>query len=179
MREAARLVVVSGMQGAGKSTVARLLATRFERGAYVGADALQQMIVSGARWPEDRTMSPEAAQQLRLRLHHACLLGRSFVAAGFTAVLDDIIIGERVDHLLEELVGQPFSFVMLTPRLDAVIAREQGRGTRLYEQWAWMDAEIREGTRRLGLWLDTSEMTAEQTVDAILRRADEGAVALH
>jgi cytidylate kinase len=33
------------------------------------------------------------------------------------------------------------------------------------------DAVLREGTPRIGLWLDTSELTPEQTVDAILARA--------
>ena len=168
MERAAALVVVSGTQGAGKSTVSRLLAERAGRGAWVSADVLQRMIVSGGRWPEDRVMSPEAEMQLRLRLHNACLLGRSFVAAGFTAVVDDIVVGERVEHLLQELRGERFRFVMLTPNPDAVRRREEGRGTRLWEQWGWLDEEIRERTRRIGLWLDTSEQTPDETVDAIL-----------
>ena len=32
---------------------------------------------------------------------------------------------------------------------------------------------MREETPRVGLWLDSSELTAEQTVDEILRRAEE------
>ncbi len=58
------VIVVAGTQGAGKSTVARLLAQRFERGAWVSADALQRMIVSGGRWPEGADMSADAARQL-------------------------------------------------------------------------------------------------------------------
>jgi chloramphenicol 3-O-phosphotransferase len=100
-----------------------------------------------------------------------CLLGASFFDAGFTAVLDDIVIGERVGHLLDELGGRPFIFVMLTPSLDAVKLREAGRGTRLHEQWGWMDEEIRSATRRIGLWIDTSAQTADETVDEIMRRA--------
>lgn len=165
------LILVSGMQGAGKTTVARRLAQRCARGAWVSGDALQQMVVSGGKWPESRMMSTEAARQLRLRLRHACLLGLSFVEAGFTAVVDDIVIGERVDHLLAELAGRRFIFVMLTPRPAVVRERERGRGTRLWEAWGWMDAEIRTNTRRLGLWLDTSDQSADETVDAILRRA--------
>jgi hypothetical protein len=116
-------------------------------------------------------MSPDAERQLRLRLKHACLLGLSFVGVGFTAVLDDIVIGSRVDDLLEELAGHPFVFVMLTPRLDVVRQRELGRGTRLWEEWEWLDDEIRNRTRRIGLWLDNSDQTPEQTVDTILRLA--------
>jgi len=140
------------------------------RGVWVSADALQRMIVSGGRWPEERAMSAEAKSQLRLRLRNACMLGLSFVAAGFTAVVDDIVIGSRVEDLLEELGGRRFVFVMLTPRLDVVREREWGRGTRLWEAWDWLDDEIRTRTRRIGLWLDNSDQTPEQTVDEILHR---------
>lgn len=165
------LFVVSGTQGAGKSTVAQALARRFERGAWVSADALHKMIVSGGRWPEGAVMSSDAERQLRLRLENACLLGRSFVAAGITAVIDDIVIGTRVDELLGLLAGETFVFVMLTPRLEVVRQREQGRGTALWQQWEWLDDEIRTRTRRIGLWLDNSDLTLDETVDAILDRA--------
>lgn len=165
------LFVISGTQGAGKSTVAQALARRFERGAWVSADALHKMILSGGRWPEGAEMSADAALQLALRLKHACLLGRSFVAAGITAVIDDIIIGDRLDALLHELAGTRFVFVMLRPRLEVVQQREAERGTALWQQWAWLDDVVERETQRLGLWLDTSDQTVEQTVDEILARA--------
>ena len=171
------LFVISGTQGAGKSTVARLLAGRLERGAWVSADALQAMIVAGGRWPEGREMSPEAAAQLRLRLRNSCQLARSFVAAGFSAVVDDIVIGGRVEQLLDEMAGQRFVFVMLTPRGEVVRERERGRGTQLFVEWEWLIEEVEQRTRRIGLWLDSSEQTPEQTVDEILRRGwSEGLV---
>ena len=171
------LFVVSGTQGAGKSTVSRMLAQRFEPGAWVSADALQQTIVSGGRWPEGAEMSAAAEHQLWLRLKHACLLGQSFVAHGITDVIDDLVIGSRLDELLGHLAGQRFVFVMLTPRLEVVRERERGRGTALWEQWEWLDDEVRTKTRRIGLWLDTSEHTPDETVDEILARAwTEGVV---
>jgi len=47
------VIMVLGVPGAGKSTIAPLLASRFDRGVHVEADALQRMIVSGARSPRD------------------------------------------------------------------------------------------------------------------------------
>jgi chloramphenicol 3-O-phosphotransferase len=140
------------------------------------------MIISGGEWPSAETIDEhgvvhgEPARQLRLRLRNACLLAASFAEAGITAIIDDIVIGQRVDELIEELNGRAFAFVMLTPSLDIVRAREAGRGTALHEAWGWMDDEIRQRTRRIGLWLDTSAQTAEETADEIARRLDEAAV---
>lgn len=171
------LVVVSGNQGAGKTTIGRALAERFPRGVHIEGDLLQRLIVSGGKWPEGRDMSEGAERQLRLRLHNACLLGRSFLEAGFTAVVDDIVVGERLDHLLDELAGMPFIFVMLIPDPHVIRDRERSRGTKLFDKWAWLEDQIRYNTPRIGLWIDSSEYTVNQTVDTILSRAwEEGRV---
>jgi hypothetical protein len=60
-------------------------------------------------------MSAEAAGQLRLRLRNACLLARAFAEAGFVAVIDEIVIGARVDDLVAEMGDTPFDCAMLTP----------------------------------------------------------------
>ena len=175
LREPA-IIVISGIQGAGKTTVADLLARRFDRAARVSGDAMQHMLVSGGQWPDAREPAPEAARQLRLRLHNACLLARSFQAGGFTAIVDDIIIGDRLDHLRAELAGQDFYFVMLTPNLEAIRQREHGRGTALYEQWSWMNELTRTRAGHGGLWLDSTHQTAEQTADELWRRLPEALV---
>jgi hypothetical protein len=167
------IIVVSGLPGAGKSTTARLLAGRMTRAAHVEADRLQQLIVSGGVWPDVSGASPEAERQLRLRLRNSCLLARSFLEYGFTAVIDDIVAGRRLDQVIEALDGVAFRFVMLLPDFEHVKARWRSMGSPFVDAWDWIDDEIRVNTARVGLWLDTTTLDPDQTVDVILDRFDE------
>lgn len=162
------VVVVSGLPGVGKSTTARELARRFERAAHVEADLLQGLIVSGAVWPDVEGIGAEARRQLDLRLRNACLLARSFTDAGFTAIVDDIVIGEAVE-VLPALLGEvDFRFVMLVPEFAQVKQRWIDMGSPFAHAWDWIDEIIRNETRRIGLWLDTTDLDLDQTVDAIV-----------
>ena len=168
------ILVVTGIQAAGKSTVARLLAQRFERGVHIEADVLQRMIVAGSEWvSEPGIMPPEAKRQLRLRLRNACLLAKSFFEAGFTVAIDDIIIGERWEHLKSDLEGLPFELIVLAPSSKTVAEeRDAGRGKRvLGEKWAtYLDRELRATMAGTGIWIDNSDQSPEETVDEIVRR---------
>lgn len=164
------VVIVSGVPGAGKSTIAPLLAARFERGVHVEADALQRMIVSGARWPGEEPLD-EGFRQLRLRGRNACLLANSFREAGFTPVIDDIVVGSRLDEYLADLSSRPVYFVLLLPDLDALRARNASRAkSDVFHQAQDLDPVARGDTRAVGLRIDTGGQSPEASVDAILAR---------
>ncbi|OAL12051.1 hypothetical protein A4V12_27740 [Streptomyces noursei] len=66
-----------------------------------------------------------------------------------------------------------------TAEKPVVAAREAGRGKSGYGGGRTperLDRGLREETARIGLWLDTSELTVEATVDAILADLDRALV---
>ena len=165
--------IVSGIPGAGKTTVSRLLAERFARGVHIESDLLQEWIRSGALWPNEEP-DDEARRQLRLRAKNCCLLADSYRDAGFTPVIDDVVIGSRLNDFLADIQSRPIRFVLLTPERETVRKRDAERGYKtVFATWGHLDEDMRHDTPLVGLWLDTTAMSAEETVDAILARADE------
>ncbi|ADB35507.1 hypothetical protein Kfla_6510 [Kribbella flavida DSM 17836] len=160
------VIVVSGITAAGKSTVSQLLAERFQYGVHLRGEVFRRMIVSGQA-SADAENGAEAQKQLKLRYRLACQAADGYAQAGFTVVLQDVVIGELLREFLDGIRSRPRYLVVLTPRPD-VIARRLG-GLSVDE----LDYELHAFTPRRGLWLDNSDLSPPETVDAILGRLDE------
>ncbi|MDL4776187.1 MULTISPECIES: AAA family ATPase [Thermomonosporaceae] len=164
--------LITGVQAAGKSTVAQALAERLPRSAHVRGDAFRRFVVGG-RAEMGPDPSPEALEQLRLRHRLAAATADAYAEAGFTAVLQDVVLGEMLPWTVEQVRTRPLYVVVLAPRPETVAGREAGRDKRAYGAFtvADLDHALRATTPRIGLWLDSSGQTPEETVDAILARA--------
>ena len=87
------------------------------------------------------------------------------------------MVGWRVDELRAELADVDFMFVMLTPDIETVRSRERLRGTELWREWEWLTVEFLTSDQGIGLRIDSSGQSADETVDEIMRRAwDEALV---
>jgi len=165
------IFLINGTQGAGKSTVGRLLAERFDRAASIDADDLERIVVSG-RAPIEPPLSPEAEHQLRLRAQVASRIADIYFAAGFTVVIAEILVG-RLDHFVSDIKSRPLILVNLAPSLDIVKRRNEERPNKnVFEPWSpILDRAMRETMSLVGLWLDNSNQSPDETVDEIIRRA--------
>lgn len=125
----------------------------------------------------------EARRLLDLRDRLSATVANEYVRAGFTTVVQDNIYGADVERWIDAVEARPVHLVVLRPSVAAVEGRDAER-RRATGKVAYRggftpevnDAHLASTRRDLGLWLDTSHHTAEETVAAILARADEAIV---
>jgi cytidylate kinase len=162
------VVLITGIMAAGKSTVAQRLAERLPRSAHVRGDVFRRMVVSG-RVDVGPDLADEAVAQLRLRYRLSALVADEYADAGFVAVVQDVALGDDLPAWVS-MFRHPPRVVVLAPSAQAVQTREAAREKTGYGDWTVgdLDAGLRGSTPRIGLWLDTSEQTPDQTVDSIV-----------
>jgi predicted kinase len=175
------VVLVTGVMASGKSTVAQALAEKLPRAAHVRGDVFRRMIVSGREeYVPDSGPGGEAEAQLRLRYRLSAATADTYARAGFTAVVQDVVLGADLTAYVEMVRTRPLYVVVLAPSAEAVTAREARREKTGYGT-AWtvrdLDAELRTRTPRIGLWLDSTELTVGETVEAILAGRERARVA--
>jgi chloramphenicol 3-O-phosphotransferase len=125
------------------------------------------------------TPSPEALRQLLLRYQAAVELSRVHRAAGFDVAIADNIFGDVLVDFLRMLTGDVVHLVFLTPSPQVVARREAERAKIGYGPVWSIEALhriVHESTLRLGWWIDTSELTLDETVDLLIAHPDRSRV---
>ena len=117
------LLVVTGPPGAGKSTVARALATRFERSALIEGDAFFAFVASGAIPP----WLPESHAQNEVVTRAAALATAAFVAGGYTVVYDGVIGPWFLPTFAAATGLESLHYVILLPSVERCVERVASR----------------------------------------------------
>lgn len=163
------VVIVTGAMAAGKSSVAQALAQRLPKSVHLRGDVFRRMIVAGR---VDPSPGHEAAwrDQLDLRYAIAADVADRYADAGFTVIYQDIL-NDALAATAQRLARWRPGVVVLCPNAATLSQREAGRSKTGYKS-GWtpeaFDALMRRETPDIGLWLDTSTMSLDETVERIL-----------
>ena len=166
-------VIVSGMPGAGKSTVTALAADLLPRAAQVKGDDVNRMIRSGRVFFMGKPKE-EALRQDELCNRNMCSLANNFVDFGFTVLMDTVVADRpELDFLLALLSPRPVRLVILAPGVEVCKNRNATRDPN--EQFAFdgydqLEADMKRDLGD-GWWFDTSALTPADTAAQLVREA--------
>lgn len=169
-------IIVTGMPGSGKSTVTELIAMSLPRAARLSGDDISGMIRAGRVWalgsPRD-----EAERQVRLTLRNLAALANNMTAAGFDAVVDVVVESPQELATLTDALTCTWDLVVLSP--GAAVCRERNATRDIDDRWDFdgydvLESKMRESFSGTGRWIDTSNLTAEESADAVLRSIRAG-----
>ena len=174
--------LITGVQGAGKSTVARRLGMRMNRAVHIPGDQLlRYWVVSGVAFLADDRV--EAKRQLQLCIKNQCLLAQSYSDAGFVPILDFVVWSkDDLESYERHLPSCTLNLVVLSPSIEVALRRDAERAEKTIAaetspaKWSELQAHMGRDLSGIGLWVDSSDLSADETVDYILARKADAAV---
>lgn len=170
--QAAPIILITGVMASGKSSVAQCLAERLEASIHLRGDVFRRMVIGG-RVEMGAEPREAAVSQLKLRYAAAFETARLFSDAGFIVVYQDTIIGPVLREVVESYRGRRLHVVVLCPRAEVVSRRERDRAKAGYTHFTVAALqEVMASTPRIGVWIDNSDQTVSETVDAIRRNLE-------
>ncbi len=169
------VLLVTGAQASGKSTVGRAVAARAARGAFLDGDTFWQAVVSG-RADMDENPTPAALEQLHLRYRALGSAARVYAEAGFLTVVADNVFGDDLRLLGDAVAPCRLVTVALTPSPEAIVLRERNRNSGAYAGWSGGGRELLDAVATFDSWVratpadlhhDSTDETPDRTAAVV------------
>jgi deoxyadenosine/deoxycytidine kinase len=166
-----KIIFITGMAGAGKSSVARLVARHFSKSLYIQVDELREKMVKGYAIPENGVFTEEVVEQFQMARSTATYMARLYASQGVDVVIDDVCVPSNFMDQYAAFFEMPeVQRVLLYPKASVVIERIKQRGGPMeHIQYVPMIYDFLVAMPKDGwIVLDSSEWTVEQTARAVI-----------
>src|SRR5689334_21300284 len=124
-----KIIFITGMAGAGKSTVGRRVAKHFPKCLFIQVDELREKMVNGYARPKDGVFTEEVIQQFQMARSTAIYMAQMYANQSVDVVIDDVCVPSNFVEQYARLFELPkVHRVLLYPKASVVIERIKQRG---------------------------------------------------
>lgn len=169
------LLIITGPPGAGKSTVAALVAERFEPSVLVQGDVFFGFVARGYIEP----WLPESHEQNRVVTEATARATSVFARGGFTTIFDGMVGPWFLPTFLRVAEVTDVHYAVLLPSVETCVARVLGRTDHGFREEAvtrQMHASFTDGGVDPRSLID-AEPGATAVTEEVLRRFEAGVLA--
>ena len=160
----AKLYVITGPAGVGKSTVSRKIAESSGKPALIEGDDLYAQIIGGYVNPWEEGNYLDTFRKLSLSSI------RVYLEDGFDVGFNYIVSPEQLEMIRKEFSNCEIRFVVLLVDEETILARDKIRPAefQMKERCIILLNEFKEHNYPVKHILDTSHMTVDETVSSVL-----------
>ena len=161
----AKLYVITGPAGVGKSTISRKIAEASPKSALIEGDDLYAQIIGGYVNPWEEGNYLDTFWKLSLSSI------KVYLEDGFDVVFNYIISPDQLDMIIKEFEGYEIKFTVLLVDEETILARDKRRPEefQMKERCIVLLNEFKAHNYPEEYILDTSHITVDETVDSVLK----------
>ncbi|MBN2067408.1 MAG: AAA family ATPase [Candidatus Diapherotrites archaeon] len=162
--------LLTGPPGIGKSTIAKELASRFEKAVWVDVDSLRAMVVSGNAKPWEKTRETEL--QIEISLENACSIAKNFAENGFAVFIDDVVLSaKKLEQYRQKLKAFGFKAFLLEADKKTIEERDRkrGRDKAMGKRAIELQTKFSKAGSKGWVKINSGRKTAKETASEILK----------
>ncbi|MBI2009335.1 (d)CMP kinase [Candidatus Saccharibacteria bacterium] len=161
------IIAITGPGGAGKSTVAKILAKKIKKCVNIEVDSLKHFIVNGFVYDE----SPTGLEQWDLLGNNIGVVASNFRKAGYNIIINGYL-GDPEWYKVQEYVKLTHKFLLL-PQKGEINKRDAGRDddAKLGEKMVSRHHKYFSGDKFFDdfIKIDSTNHTVEETTEKVLK----------
>ena len=160
----AKLFIITGPSGIGKSTVSNALASKLARCAIVEGDDIYNQVVSGAVKPWLK------GNHLDVMWKNCIAITKNYLDAGIDVIFNYIVHKENLVMLKKAFANYEIHFILMMANKETIIARDEGRDedVQVHRTEEHIKNYKKDGYDKKFI-LDTDTLSIDDEVEEILR----------
>jgi len=123
-----RVIVLTGPPGAGKNTIAQIIAKRRSQCAVIDVDLVRWMVLQPHKAPWE---GDAGKKQQMLGAQNTCLVANNFLKEGYEVIILDVLTTDTAKLYRKQLQKNNVKIILLLPTYEEILRRNIIRPPRL------------------------------------------------